>query len=139
MRLLRLHSFIAVLSYCLLSGLIEVASAQSVSSTELIQNAAQYDGKGIIYEGEVIGEVMKRNSGAWVNVSDGYNTIGVWVPHDLAAKIKYIGGYKVKGDIVQIRGLFNYACSVHGGDLDIHAESLRIVKSGWQNQENIVK
>jgi hypothetical protein len=36
--------------------------AVDVNSDELIKNAAKYDGREIIYTGEVIGDVMKRGN-----------------------------------------------------------------------------
>ena len=112
--------------------------AEPISSTELIQDSQQYDGKEVIFKGEVIGEVMPRGDGVWVNINDGENSIGIWMPHELAAAIEYRGGYNVKGDILEIKGIFNRACVQHGGDLDIHAISLEKIKSGWQKQDKII-
>lgn len=104
--------------------------AQPVPSTELINNAKQYDGKTVIYTGEVIGDVMRRGKSAWINVNDGKNAIGVWILADLTKSIQFIGNYKSKGDLVEITGVFHRSCQEHGGDLDIHAESLRKIASG---------
>ena len=116
----------------------EVSSVEPILSTELIQNAQEYDGKEVIYEGEVIGEIMRRNGGVWVNVKDGDYSIGVWMSPELAELIHYRGSYKMQGDILRISGIFNRACSQHGGDLDIHAISLRKIKSGWERQERVI-
>lgn len=35
-------------------------------------------------------------------------------------KIKYLGRYFVKGDIVLVKGIFNRSCKVYGGDIDIY-------------------
>jgi hypothetical protein len=112
--------------------------AESISSTELIENAKNYDGQLVTYEGEVIGEVMHRRDGVWVNINDGDNSIGIWMSSDLAEIISYKGSYKTKGDILEIKGEFNLACPQHGGDLDIHATSLRKITSGWQIKEEII-
>ena len=109
-----------------------------VSSTELIENPKDYNGKQIIYEGEVIAEIMHRRGGVWVNIKDGNNSIGVWMRPELAAIINHKGGYKTKGDILEVKGVFNHACPQHGGDLDIHATSLRKIRDGWQRQEEII-
>jgi len=111
---------------------------ERVSGRELIENAQSYDGKRILYEGEVIGEVMQRENGVWVNISDGQDSIGVWMPGELAGIITHKGNYKTQGDILEVAGIFNRACLVHGGDLDIHAISLRMIKPGWQKQEMII-
>jgi hypothetical protein len=121
-----------VIGWCTLTG------AQTISSTELIQNGKAYDGKEIIYEGEAIGEVMKRKDGVWVNIYDKQNSIGVWMSPELASIIEYTGSYKAKGDTLRVRGIFNYNCPLHGGDLDIHASSLEKIKSGQLKQEKII-
>ena len=126
-----------LLTFCLLL-LASVCYAQPISSTELIENPKKHNGRELFYEGEVVGEVMKRKLGAWVNINDGENAIGVWMPHELTATINYRGSYKVKGDIVQVKGIFNSSCEQHGGDLDIHAISLRKIKSGWLMQEKAI-
>ena len=111
--------------------------AQSISSTELIENAKQYDGKTVTYTGEVVGEVMLRKTGAWVNIGDEEGVIGIWIPFELIDEIAYKGDYKTIGDWIEIKGIFHRACPEHGGDLDIHAQSLRKMKSG-EPRENMI-
>lgn len=105
-------------------------NAAAVSSTELINNARQYDGKTVVYEGEVIGEVLLRGEHAWMNINDGLNAIGVWVKRDMARDITHSGSYRAKGDWVSVAGIFHRACPEHGGDLDIHATELRRIGAG---------
>lgn len=114
-----------------------VCFAQPIPSAELINNAKQYDGKAIVYQGEVIGDVMARGDFAWINVNDGNNAIGIWLDKNMVKDIAYTGSYKSKGDVVEVVGLFNRACSQHGGDLDIHAQTLRVVNPGRQIQEGL--
>jgi hypothetical protein len=104
--------------------------SQTISSTELINKAKDYDGQAVVFQGEVIGEVMARGEYAWVNLNDGKNALGIWIKKDLAVSIANLGSYKVSGDIVEVSGVFHRSCLTHGGDLDIHAESLSLVKSG---------
>ncbi len=115
--------------------------AQAISSAELINNAKRYDDNTVIYTGEVIGDVMERAKGiyAWVNVNDGVNAIGICLGKELFGGIKTgnIGGYKSRGDIIEIKGVFHRSCIEHGGDLDIHAVSLRKVKDGLVISEKI--
>ena len=92
----------------------------------------------VVYEGEAIGEIMQREDGAWINVYDDATCIGVWMTKEMAAIIRYTGSYKTQGDIIRIEGVFNKACPEHGGDLDIHATSLRTIKPGWVKQEKLV-
>lgn len=110
--------------------MVTLCFAQPVSSTELINNAKQYDGKKVVYEGEVIGEIMLRKDFAWLNVNDGNSAIGVWAQKGLIKDIFYTGSYKVKGDWIEIAGIFNRACLTHGGDLDVHAQGIKKIDSG---------
>lgn len=104
--------------------------AETLSSTELIKDTKQYDGKNVIYGGEVIGDIMIRGEHAWLNVNDGSNAIGIWINKELIKNILYTGSYQVKGDLVEVTGKFNRSCIVHGGDLDIHAQSINKIGSG---------
>lgn len=106
--------------------------AQPICSTELINNAKEYDGKIVSYAGEVIGDIMVRQEFAWINVNDGKAAIGVWAAQDLIREIEFTGSYKTKGDWVEITGVFHRACLEHGADLDIHAQSIRRIRPGRQ-------
>jgi hypothetical protein len=117
-----------------------------VGSAALIENAKVWDGRTIEFRGEAIGEAMRRAGMAWVHLNDdaymwknieegaalgGYNSgQAVWLPAELASKIRFYGDYKHDGDVVAVRGRFNAACREHGGDMDIHATELAIVTIG---------
>lgn len=110
----------------------------SISSIQLINKAKDYDGKEVIYEGEAIGDIMRRGREyAWVNVNDGDNAIGVWSPWDSVKEITKLGSYKYKGDLLKIIGRFNRACLQHGGDLDIHAQKIEILQKGRRIVEHL--
>lgn len=113
------------------------AFAQTVSSADLINNARQYDGKVVDYNGEVIGDVMIRGQYAWVNINDGQNAIGIRCDRSLIKEIRYGGSYKFKGDIIEVRGIFHRACLEHGGDLDIHAQSINKITPGKEILESL--
>jgi hypothetical protein len=132
----RIYHYCAI---CVLACLLcfKNSYCQPISSTELINHAAQYDGKTVIYEGEVIGEVMLRGDYAWININDSKNALGIWISASLAREINYAGNYKSKGDVVEVTGIFHRACPEHGGDLDIHAQSLRKISPGRTYQEKL--
>jgi hypothetical protein len=109
---------------------ITAAFAQPISSSELINHAAQYDGKVVVYEGELVGDVMVRGNFSWLNINDGVNAIGIWANNSLIKDIKYTGSFKSRGDWVEVSGVFHRSCSEHGGDLDIHAQALRKISAG---------
>jgi hypothetical protein len=113
--------------------------AQVIPSADLISRSKDFDDISLEYSGEVIGDVMQRGEYAWINVNDGVNAIGIWIPASMANNIKATGDFKHTGDRVQITGIFHRVCGEHGGDLDIHAKELRIVQSGGQKECNIYK
>lgn len=121
---------------CLLSS---VCSAQpTVSSTELIENAKELDGKEVAYQGEAIGEVMTRGNYSWVNLHDADNALGVWLPNNFLGLISFTGSYTARGDWLEVKGIFNRACAMHGGDLDIHAAHLAKIRDGRQVKHRLV-
>lgn len=108
-----------------------------ISSVDLVENSQQYDGKIIEYEGEAIGDLMFRGNHAWINVSDGGRAIGIFADKSLADQIKTVGDYNHIGDTVKAIGTFNRACREHGGDLDIHARELYIVRPGHKIEHTV--
>jgi hypothetical protein len=105
-----------------------------------------WNGKAVTFHGEAIGEVMVRGDYAWIHLNDdaymvknveegaklgGYNSgMAIWVPSALTKAIDTYGDYKHEGSIVEIEGVFNGACKEHGGDMDIHATSLKVLREG---------
>ena len=117
--------------------IIPVRAAALVTVNDLVESTYKYNGKTVMYEGEVIGEVLERGSYSWINVSDGSNAIGIWLKTEQAAKISHFGDYKHVGDTVRIIGTFSGNCSEHGGDVDIHCSEINVVKEGYSVRENI--
>ena len=107
-----------------------LAEDAGANSNELIDHAKDYDQATVVYEGEVVGDVLKRGDFAWLNVFDGSNTIGVYVTAEQAKQISFAGGYGAKGDTIRVEGVFHRACAEHGGDLDIHASSVVRISAG---------
>jgi hypothetical protein len=110
----------------------EVRGAEKItSSIELVNESVFYDGRSVVYRGEVVGPVMVRGEYGWVNVYDGGYAIGVWCAKEECEKIRSHGNYNHKGDTIEVFGVFHKACPQHGGDLDIHASSLEISEEGY--------
>lgn len=119
-----------------------VCKAESSVITDfgnLVDHAAKYDKKVITVKGEAVGEPMKRGNYTWINIGDGSNAIGIWMKNVDADKVKTFGNDKYRGDTMEVEGIFNRACSEHGGDLDIHAYSVEIQKKGYNNSEPLDK
>lgn len=122
--------------------------ANDPTSAELVESPKTYDGTSVTFTGEAIGEVMVRGDYAWIHLNDdayevknveegaklgGYNSgMAVFLPSELTSAIDTYGDYKHEGSIVQVVGTFNAACKEHGGDMDIHAMSLKLVVPGHE-------
>ena len=106
--------------------------AETVSSSELITHARQYDGKDIVYKGEVIGDIMPRGDFVWINVQDEANTIGVWAPKELTEAVEQKGDYQHKGDTVEIEGRFFRADPELQGEIGIRAQKIKIIQPGYR-------
>lgn len=105
--------------------------AKEIKLKQLVERMKIFDGNQIEIKGEVAGDIMKRKGGIWLSIDDGSETMGVWCPKDILPKISFIGGYKSRGDILRIRGIFNMACPLHGGETDIHAIEIFRVQEGY--------
>jgi len=117
---------------CLLFFIFDINPASGASITGLIQNANQYDGQIVEIQAEVIGDVMRRSNGVWLNVSDGTSAIGIFCARSILPQIKFRGDYKNSGDILLIKGQFNRADRSQGGDLDIRASEIKVIKDGYK-------
>jgi hypothetical protein len=98
--------------------------------SQLVVEMKKFDGQLVVCQGEIIGPVMKRGSFAWLNILDRSTAIGVWTFSSLLPKIKFTGNYTQRGDRIKVIGTFHLACLEHGGELDIHAEKIILVKRG---------
>ena len=101
------------------------------SSNELIEKAKELNGRKLNYRGELITAILNRGDYSWINLNDGFNAIGIWCKSSSLSGVKFIGDYKNRGDMVEANGTFNRACSVHNGELDIHADTIKVVKHGY--------
>lgn len=120
----------------ILSVLLTLQSS-IISINDLITKSHEYDNQTITIEAEVILEVLERDDYAWINVNDGTNAIGVYVPMDMIKDLDVFGDYNHRGDIVRIEGVFTRNCDEHGGEIDIHATSLEIVEEGYTITQEI--
>jgi hypothetical protein len=115
----------------LLGLLIAVSINQTpVKINYLIEHAMTRDQQTVIIQAEAIGEVLERGDHAWINVNDGDNAIGVFMTIDQAKQVNVFGGYANIGDTIKVIGTFNRACVEHGGEMDIHAISITVIKAG---------
>ena len=130
----------ALVILCLLaSGVLPTVAAEgktfatavpNLNIPELVEKASTYDGKEVTVRGEIIGDVMRRGDHVWLNILQDGTAIGVWAEEGLLPNLSFIGNYSARGDEVIVAGIMRRACPEHGGDLDIHAESISLEKRG---------
>jgi hypothetical protein len=142
----RITASFAIMMILVFSPLFSQASDQTVSSGTLVEQAKSWDGRTVSFMGEAVGEAMRRGDMCWVHLNDdaymwknieegtklgGYNSgQAIWILNNLAAKIRFFGDYLYEGDVVKVTGVFHAACREHGGDMDIHALRLEIIRIG---------
>lgn len=125
-----LRQILLAVGLALWVGAAPVLAAPAVAIGDLIEKATQYDGQTVTVEGEAVGDRMLRGSHGWVNISDPTGDLGLWAPADLLRPIDHLGRYHSRGDRVRATGRFHRADSQHGGDMDLHVESLQVVGVG---------
>lgn len=113
------------------------SKAEVVELRDLIVNAAVYNGKKVTVEAEVL-DVLFQKKGTWINIYDKTASIGIWVEKNVTCpEITHAASYKVKGDIIRIKGKFNSSCKRHFGQTDIHAQKIVIVQPGRALKERV--
>jgi hypothetical protein len=103
------------------------------------------DGRRVVYIGEVVGDVLRRSGGAWVQVNDdayaletgplgphrdtrGFNSgLAVWLPDGLHEQLGAPGRHGRRGDIVRIDGVLRRADPADGGGITVRAERLEVL------------
>ena len=118
-------------------SLLMILQNQIVPINDLIKDSHTYDNQTITIQAEVILEVLERDEYAWINVNDGSNAIGVYLPLEMTKQLDVFGDYNHKGDVVRVEGVFTRNCDEHGGEIDIHAKTLTIMKEGYEIKHEV--
>lgn len=105
------------------------AAPLEMDTTRLSAGDPALDRQTVQFSGEAVGEAL--NAGRdyrWVNLLDEGIAIGVYTTAKSVAAIDGYGDYDRTGAVVEVVGVYNVACDQHGGDLDVHATSVRVIK-----------
>lgn len=120
-----------------------------VTSYQLFNCPRAFDRLTVSFTGEVIGDLITRRGGVWVQVNDdpyaltygpivghsahvGFNSgIAVWLPDGTHELIEMLGRPATRGDVIRIVGTFYRADPNDGGGLTIRAESTELVAPGF--------
>lgn len=119
-----------------------------VTSSQVVECPAAFDGYTVSYIGEVIGDVLRRDGGAWVLMNDdkyaleagplrshgrtlGYNSgLSVWLEGDVADLVDEAGGPDRRGDILRVHGVVHRTDPADGGGLTIRAFEGEVLAEG---------
>lgn len=124
--------------------LFQVPAGTALTTAELDADPTIWDGQMVTITGEIIGDYGRRSEVIWVQVNDdsyvdaplvetgrlaGSNTgVGVRIPEDLFDDSwGPPGGYRIRGPVVEVTGVFEYADEETGGDTFIDAMAIELV------------
>lgn len=119
----------------------------TVTSDDLVDCPAFYDGHLVRYRGEVVGAIMIRDRRAWLQINDdiyadagpvpthaeflgGNAGIGVLLPVSATRGIERIGGPHTQGDVVEVVGRFQRIDDETREVAVIRASTLEVIQSG---------
>ncbi|MTV26570.1 hypothetical protein FTX61_14270 [Nitriliruptoraceae bacterium ZYF776] len=116
-----------------------------VSADQIHACPQAYDGHRVRYAGEAVGDLLRRDGGAWVQVNDddyalqvgplgrheelrGFNTgIPVWLPDPLPDVVGDVGRPGRRGDVLLIDGVVRRADPDDGGSLTLRADRVEVL------------
>jgi hypothetical protein len=119
-----------------------------VSSGQVVACPLAFDGAFVLFAGEVVGELLPRDGGAWAQVNDdayalevgpvlghrehaGFNSgLAVWLPDAVAEQITTVGRPGVRGDVVLLAGQIHRADPDDGGGLTLRAARMQRLADG---------
>jgi hypothetical protein len=109
--------------------------AASLDLGEVLSSPDKFDQKSLDFQGEVIGEALNEEEGAWINIlSEPYNLSCYTQDLTILEKINYWGSYKVNGDQLKLRGVFYKNCLKHQIN-DFHFARLTVIAQGSPRQD----
>jgi len=121
--------------------------ATAVSVTDLLAAPESFDGTTIAVQGELVGDYgFRRDGSMWTQLDDdsyavapvvdggdltGSNIgIGIEMSAAIGRGLDPPGGYRVRGPIVQVSGIWQYHDSARGGESYLEAVSVEVVTGG---------
>ncbi|MEX2134606.1 MAG: hypothetical protein WEB67_10730 [Acidimicrobiia bacterium] len=128
---------------------LPASAAQEVSVSDLIENGQEFADEEVVVSGELVGDYGFRSDGwMWTQLnSDAYSSnplresgspeggnvgIGVRMPADMATGLDSPGGYRQRGPLVTMTGVWRYHDEARQGESYFEAAALIVVKDGRQ-------
>lgn len=130
------------------------APALAVTTEELDADPGAWDGREVSVEGELVGDFGRREDSVWVQLNDdpyarrplleggepaGANRgIAVRIPRPLfeaALRDDAPGGYRWRGPLVRVTGIFKYHDPARSGETYLEASALDVLEPGRELPE----
>jgi hypothetical protein len=126
-------------------ALTTIPDGHRVTSGQVQDCPVAFDGRRVTFVGELVGDLLDRDGGAWVLVNDddyalelgplpahselrGTNTgLSVWLPERLHGQVTGLGRPGQRGDLVRIEGVVRRADPADGGGLSLRADRLDVL------------
>jgi hypothetical protein len=122
-------------------------ASEEVTVSQIIAESAELSDVAVVVEGELIGDYGFRDDGSmWTQLNgdsyalvplvqserpDGGNIgVGVRIPADLAAGLGPPGGYRNRGPVVRLTGVWVHHSEDRQGESFLHVETLEVVEPG---------
>lgn len=125
------------------------------TSAAVLSCPFEFDGLLVTYVGEVVGDVLQRDDGAWLLVNDdayaleqgpltagdtprGTNSgLTVWLPDPLTELVDEPGEHGVRGDVIEVTGRVHRTDPADGGGLTIRAEDATVLAQAVELAEPV--
>ena len=121
--------------------------ATAITVTDLLATPDSFDGTTITVQGELVGDYgFRRDGSMWTQLDDdsyaaapvvdggdltGANIgIGIEMSAAIGRGLDPPGGYRVRGPIVRVSGIWQYHDSARGGESYLEAASVEVVTGG---------
>lgn len=129
-------------------------AAEEVSVPEIIEMAAELAGEEVTVQGELIGDYGFRNDGwVWAQLNGGPYVvapiseggppvganvgIGIRIPSDLAQDLDPPGGYRHRGPVVRVTGVWRYHDQDRLGESYLEVQTLTVEEPGRLFEEEV--
>lgn len=136
-----------VVTAALLAIPVPALAAEEVTVTQLIAESVALDDSEVVVEGELIGDYGFRGDGwMWTQLNgDAYTRsplretetpaggnvgVGIRMPIDLAAGLDPPGGYRHRGPVVRVTGIWKYHAVERQGESFLEVQRLEVVEPG---------
>lgn len=133
---------------------VPASAAEEVSVLEILELGAELAGEEVIVEGELVGDYGFRDDGSmWTQLNDdayvhrairegsppvGANVgIALRMPVELTEALDPPGGYRNRGPVVRVSGIWKYHDSTRPGESYLEVQSLTVTEPGRQLNEEI--